>query len=200
MTNYAYLRVSTDAQDVNNQKHGLLEYCNRQGLTNITFVSDSISSSKRWNERQLGALISRLQAGDNLVFSEVSRMARSALQVLEILAECVSKEINVYIAKQQMILDDSMQARITATVLGLAAEIDREFLSQRTKEALAAKKAKGIKLGRPLGEAKSHKLDPSRKDIERYLASYLSISEIAKLIGKPRSTVGRYISKHNLRG
>lgn len=200
MVNFAYLRVSTDEQDVNNQKHGLLEYCNQKGLTNIEFITDSVSGKHPWRERKIGAAIAQMQAGDNLIFAEISRMARSTLQVLEILSVCAEKEISVYIAKQQMELDGSMQAKITATVLGLAAEIEREFISQRTKEALAARKAKGLALGRPEGAInKEYKLDKHKEDIKKYLKMELSLSAIAKLVEAPRSTVNDYIKRCGLR-
>lgn len=197
--NYAYLRVSTDEQDTNNQKHGLLEYCNDKGLSEVEFIIDTVTGKKPWRERKLGEAIAKMKSGDNLVFAEVSRMARSTLQVLEILSVCAEKEINVYIAKQKMILDGSMQAKITATVLGLAAEIEREFISQRTKEALAARKAQGMKLGRPAGKAKNLRLDAKRKEIEKYLEKGLSLSAMAKLIDEPRSTIDDYIKHRNLR-
>ena len=200
MPNFAYLRVSTDEQDVNNQKHGLLEYCNHKGLSKIEFIVDSASGKTPWRERKLGAAILDMNPGDNLVFAEVSRMARSSLQVLEILSLCASKEVNVYVAKQKMILDGSMQAKITATVLGLAAEIEREFISQRTKEALAARKAKGLPLGRPDGAVnKSYALDKHKADIKKYLKMGLSLSAVAKLVEEPRSTVSDYIKRCGLR-
>ena len=200
MANFAYLRVSTDEQDVNNQKHGLLEYCNQKGLTGIEFIVDSASGKTPWRERKLGAAIEKMNAGDNLIFAEVSRMARSTLQVLEVLSLCASKEVNVYVAKQQMILDGSMQAKITATVLALAAEIEREFISQRTKEALAARKAKGLPLGRPDGAVnKSYALDKYKADIKKYLKMGLSLSAVAKLVEEPRSTVSDYIKRGGLR-
>lgn len=134
---YAYLRVSSDSQDVANQKHGIYEYCNRVGIVNLCFIEDVVTGKKKWHERKLGELIDGMEVGDKLIFAEVSRIARSTLEVLEV---CMAKGIDVYIAKQNMQLDGSMQAKITATVLGLAAEIEREFISMRTKEALAARK------------------------------------------------------------
>ncbi|MFS1444595.1 recombinase family protein [Vibrio sp. 10N.286.46.E10] len=199
MANFAYLRVSTDEQDTNNQKHGLLEYSNERGLAELEFIVDSVTGKKPWRERKLGTAIEEMKAGDNLVFAEVSRMARSTLQVLEILSVCAEKEINVYIAKQRMVLDGSMQAKITATVLGLAAEIEREFISQRTKEALAARKAAGMKLGRPNKPQERYKLDEHRKDIEKYLDKGLSLSAISKLVDSPRSTLSDYIRRRDLR-
>ncbi|MCP3701213.1 MAG: recombinase family protein [Aliivibrio sp.] len=199
MANYAYLRISTDNQDEKNQKHGLLEFANKRGLTGLTFISDVVTGKKPWQERELGKLIEKIGEGDSIVFAEVSRMARSTLQVLEIIKTCSEKRINIYIAKENMALDDSMQAKIMATVFGLVAEIEREFISSRTKEALALRKAQGIRIGRPFGKAKNLRLDPKRKDIEKYLSKGLSLSAIAKLIEEPRSTVDDYIKARNLR-
>ena len=152
MITYAYLRVSTNQQDVDNQRHGILEYANHSSLGHLKFVSDSISGQKRWRDRQLGELLTKTaQAGDVIIFAEISRMARSTLQVLEILECCMQRELIVHIAKQQLVLDDNLPSRITATVLGLAAEIERELISIRTKEALAKWKASGKPLGRHLG-------------------------------------------------
>lgn len=107
--------------------------------------------------------------------------------------------IDVYIAKQNMQLDGSMQAKITATVLGLAAEIEREFISMRTKEALAARKKAGVALGRPKGEAEKLKLDPKRDQIEKYLGMGLGIRPTAKLIDEAPSTLRDYIKRRGLR-
>jgi DNA invertase Pin-like site-specific DNA recombinase len=102
-----------------------------------------VTGKKKWHERKLGSLIEGMASGDKLIFAEVSSIARSTMQVLEVLEVCMEKKIDVYIAKQNMQLDGSIQARITATVLGLAAEIEREFISMRTKEALGHVKRMG---------------------------------------------------------
>ncbi|PSU84707.1 resolvase [Photobacterium kishitanii] len=193
MASYAYLRISTDAQDVNNQKHGILEYANRMGLVNLAFVEDAVSGTKKWRQRRLGLMLEKMVSGDVLIFAEVTRMARSTIQVLEILEYCMDKEITVHITKQNMVLDGSMQSKIIATILGLAGEIEREFIRQRTKEALAARVAKGITLGRPKGKATRLKLDDKRDDIEKYYKMGLSLREIAKLLTIPSSTLNDYI-------
>ena len=161
MVTYAYLRVSTNQQDVDNQRHGILEYANQKSLGHLEFVEDSVSGQKKWRDRELGQLLTKTaQKGDVIIFGEISRMARSTLQVLEILECCMDRGIFVHIAKQQMVLDESMPSRITATVLGLAAEIERELISMRTSEALAKRKAAGKPLGRPKGRQSAQlKLD-----------------------------------------
>ena len=165
MTNYAYLRVSTDMQDVENQKLGILEYCNTRGLTPVTFIEETRSSRLSWREREISRILEQAQAGDTIVVSEISRLARSALQVLDILETAAARESSVHIVKSGMVMDGSMQATITATVLGLAAQIEREFISLRTREALARRKAQGLPLGRPRGRAKRVKLDAHREEI-----------------------------------
>jgi DNA invertase Pin-like site-specific DNA recombinase len=142
VTTFAYLRVSTDRQDLDNQRHGILEYANSHRLGPLAFVEDAASGRIGWRDRVVGALLLETASGGDLVlFAEVSRMGRSTLQVLEMLETCMTRGLTVYIAKQGMVLDGSMQSRITATVLGLAAEIERALISQRTTEALARRKA-----------------------------------------------------------
>lgn len=200
MANFAYLRVSTDQQDVNNQRHGILEYANKLGLTGLQFTEDTSSGKTNWKERKSGELLTQLmQSGDVVIFAEVSRMARSTLQVLEMLEYAAQKGLQVHIAKQQMKFDDSLNSRITATVLGLAAEIEREFISARTKEALAKRKADGMKLGRPEGKAAKVKLDQHEKEIRHYLKLGISKRSIAKLVDCAPSTLYDWLERRKIR-
>ena len=129
MANYAYLRVPTNTQDVENQNLSVLDYCNCQGIAPIEFVEDTTSGRKSWRDREIGRLLENAEAGDVLVAAEVSRLARSALQVLELLQVAAERGLTVHIAKNHMVLDQSLPATITATILGLAAQIERELLS-----------------------------------------------------------------------
>jgi DNA invertase Pin-like site-specific DNA recombinase len=197
---YAYLRVSTDDQDVDNQKHGVLEYANANGFSGLKFLEDSISSKIPWKERKIGALLlETCKEGDTVIFAEISRMARNTLQVLEIMKHCVETRINVRIAKQNMVLDGSMQSTITATVLGLAAEIEREFISMRTKEALATLKSKGIKLGRKPGQSTKLKLDVHAAAIQTYLNKGVGKRSIAKLLEISPSTLYDYLVRRDIK-
>ncbi len=200
MVTYAYLRVSTNQQDVDNQRHGILEYVNQQSLGHLEFVEDSVSGQKKWRDRQLGQLLTTTAvSGDVIIFAEISRMARSTLQVLEILECCMQRELIVHIAKQQMVLDDNLPSRITATVLGLAAEIERELISLRTREALAKRKAAGKPLGRPKGRQSAKlKLDPRKQEIQMYLDKGISKRSIAKLVDCAPSTLYYWLERHQL--
>ena len=169
MTNFAYLRVSTDQQDVKNQKFCILDYCNKNNLSSMKFIEDTVSGKVAWQNRTIGQIMGKASKGDLIVVSEISRLGRSALQVLEILEAAAKKEITVHIAKNYLVMDGSMQSTITATVLGLAAQIEREFISSRTKDALAKRKAEGFKLGRPKGQSQLLKLDSFAEEIKGYL-------------------------------
>ena len=200
MVAYAYLRVSTNEQDVDNQRHGILEYANQKSLGHLEFISDSVSGHKQWRERELGNLLNQTTvSGDIIIFAEISPMARSTLQVLEILECCMQRELIVHIAKQQMVLDDNLPSRITATVLGLAAEIERELISMRTKEALAKRKASGKALGRPPGRQSAKlKLDPFKQEIQMYLDKGISKRSIAKLVDCAPSTLYYWLERNKL--
>ena len=186
---FAYLRVSTDAQDVANQRHGVVKYCADKHLLTPVFIEDTASGKTDWRARPLGQLIERASAGDVVVVSEVSRLARSTLQVLEIGRECIERGVHLHVAKNGIVFDDSMQSKIVATVLGLVAEIERDFISARTKEALAKRKADGIKLGRPAGPAKKLRLDVHADKIDSYLAKNIDKRAIAKLLDVSPNTL-----------
>lgn len=198
MANIAYLRVSTDRQDVANQKHGILEYANDHGISNLIFIEDSVSGRINWRDRKLGEILKNANSQDTIIFSEISRMARSTLQVLEVLEYCTEHQINVHITKQNMIFDDSMQAKITATVLGMAAEIEREFISLRTREALAIRKKIGMILGRPKGPATHTKLDKHHDQIQDLINKGVSKRSIAKIIECAPSTLYDYINRKKI--
>ena len=182
MTLFAYLRVSTDEQDVNSQKLGVLEYCATQRLGVPEMVSDTASSKIPWVKREIGGLLARCAAGDVLVVSEISRLARSTLEVLEIMRAAALAEVGIHVVKNSMVMNGSMQSKIYATIFGLAAEIERDFISQRTREGLARCKRDGIVLGRPHGAAKTLALDKQAAKIDEYLALPLNKRAISKLL------------------
>ena len=213
MAVYAYLRVSTDAQDVENQKHGILEYANTHDLGKVIYVEDNASGKLNWTERKLGELIlETAAAGDTILFSEFSRIGRSTLQVLEVLKTAVELNIQIHIAKDKIVMDDSIQSTIYATVLGLAAEIERNFITLRTKESLAKRKqeiaekgyflnAKGEKvtsLGRPRGKASVTKLDKREKEIKNYLKKGVSKRSIARIVECAPNTLYTWLKRKGL--
>ena len=198
MTNFAYLRISSDHQDVKNQKLGVMEYCNSHNITGLKFIEDTISGKTPWRKRGIGQILTKSKSGDLIIVAEVSRLGRSTLQVLEILEESAQNGVSVHIAKNNMVLDGSMQATITATILGLAAQIEREFISARTKEALSKRKQEGMKLGRPKGEANILKLDALHDEIIGYLKKGINKRAISKLIECSPSTLYQWLKRRRI--
>ena len=182
MANFAYLRVSTNKQDTENQKLSVPDYCNRHNLVPFKYIEDTSCGKLHWQNCPIGDILKKVNRDDHIVVAEVSRLRRSTLQVLEILEYAATKKVSVHIAKSNMVMDGSMQSTITANILGLAAQIEREFISTRTKEALSKRKAKGIKLGRPKGQAATLKLDTEREQIINYLKKGFSKRSIARII------------------
>lgn len=198
MTNYAYLRVSSDSQDLHNQKFGILDYCNKKQIADIQFIEDKSSGKISWQDRAIGKIMESAKSGDVILATEVSRLGRSALQVLEILHLAAQKEVTVHITKNSMIVDSSIQSTITATILGLAAQIEREFISARTKEALAKRKAEGVKLGRPKGKSQTLKLDAFESEIKEYLRKGINKRAISKLIECSPATLYLWLKRKKL--
>ncbi len=195
MTHFAYLRVSTNSQDAENQKLGVLDYCNTRKLVPLKIITDEISTQVRWPDRQIGHILNQAVAGDTIIVSEISRLARSTLQVLEILELAVKKRISVHIVKNGLVMDGSIQSTITATILGLAAQIEREFISMRTKEALTRRKESGLPMGRPKGKAETVKLDEHRAIIQSYLKKGVNKRSIAKIIECSPTTLYSWLER-----
>lgn len=191
----AYLRVSTDAQDVANQKLGVLEYCAAQAWPAPQLVEDTVSGKVAWQQRKIGELIQTMPAGSVLVAAEITRLARSTLQVLEMLKICAEREISVHVVKSRLILDGSLSAKITATILALAGEIEREFISARTTESLKRRKDAGLPMGRPKGEAESLTLDGRAIEIDKYLGLKLNKRAIAKLLECSPTTLHAWLKR-----
>ena len=195
MTNFASLRVSQDTQDLKNQKFGVLQYAKAKGIKNLHFVEDVSSSRVPWQKRGIGELLEKVEEGDVIVVAEISRMARTTLEALEISKLAVSKGVSIHIAKGGEVIDGTTKSDIMVMVFGMAAQIEREFISERTKEALARKKAEGVKLGRPKGsKSKIRKLDAHAKDIEKYLSMGLPKASICKLVGCSRPTLDGWLN------
>ncbi|MCF7943523.1 MAG: recombinase family protein [Spirochaetia bacterium] len=178
---YGYLRVSTIDQDNEKFKNEILKYANEKKLGNVDFVEEKISGTKDWKKRELGKLIERAEANDTIIVPELSRLARSIPQIYEIIAECQKKEIWLHIIKQNMVINgkNDMTTKIMISTFSLIAELERDFVSIRTKEALAKKKADGVQLGRPRGTGKS-KLDKYGDQIKEWRKLGLSHAKIAK--------------------
>jgi DNA invertase Pin-like site-specific DNA recombinase len=194
----AYLRVSTTDQDIEKNKADILHLANDKKLGTVEWVEEKISGRVSWKKRQIAQVLEKLGEGDNLIVSELSRLGRSMLECMEILSIASQRKVNVYAIKGDWQLNDSIQSKILALAFAMAAEIERDLISQRTKEALAARKAAGMKLGRPRGVGKS-KLDKHRPEIEALLANGSTQKFIANRYGTTEANLSRWIKKQRLR-
>jgi DNA invertase Pin-like site-specific DNA recombinase len=191
---WAYLRVSTDEQDVKNQRLEILKVANERGGGKVDFVEDpAVSGRVPWRERKIAAILADMQAGDTLIVAELSRLGRSMYEIMEILALAVQKGVRIYAAKGGWSLDDTIQSKILAMVFAMAAEIERDLNVQRTRAAMATRRAMAARgeswtsragnvvsgLGRPPGPGPS-KLDKDEEEIRRKLASGVAMKRIAQ--------------------
>ena len=148
---YGYIRVSTDKQTVENQRFEINQFCKKNNLTTGAWVEENISGLTRVENRKLGKLLKRMKKADILICSELSRLGRNLLMIMGVLNECMNRDIQVWTIKDNYRLGSDINSKVLAFAFGLSAEIERNLISQRTKEALARKKAEGVVLGRPKG-------------------------------------------------
>ena len=194
--NYAYIRVSTDRQNVENQRFEIKKFANEKNIQIQEWVEEVVSGTKKLDERLLNGLLEKMIKGDLLVVSEISRLGRNLMQVMSILHLCMEKDIQVLTVKEQYELGNNINSKVLAFAFGLSAEIERNLISQRTKEALARKKAEGVILGRPVGSAaRPFKLEGKLEEIQALQAKKVSISAIARIMGVHRLTVSSFLVK-----
>ena len=170
MKTVAYLRVSTQDQDLEKNKSELLMLAHNNKLGKVEFVDEVVSGKVSWKKRKIAEVIESLGKGDNIIISELSRLGRSMLEIMELLSVSIQKGINIYALKGNWQLNNSIQSKIVAMAYSLAAEIERDLISQRTKEALKFRKDNGVKLGRPIGSGTS-RLDQYKPEIKALIAN-----------------------------
>ncbi len=193
-----YLRVSTAEQDFEKNKADILSFCNREDLGRVEFVTEKASGKTPWRKRKIGQILEQLKTGDNLIVSEFSRLGRSMLECMEILSIATEQGVRIYAIKGNWQLDDTIQSKIIAMAFSMAAEIERELISSRTKEALRVRKASGQPLGRPKGPGKS-KLDPFRPEIEALLANGSTQKFIAERYQTTPANLNNWLKKHRIK-
>lgn len=191
---YGYTRVSTELQNTENQKHEIQTFAEANKITINKWVNEVISSRKSLKERQLGKLLKHLKKGDILIASELSRLGRNLLEVMGILQNCLEKDCQVWTLKENYKLGADIQSKVLAFAFSLAAEIERQLISQRTKESLKRLKDEGKHLGRPHG-FNYNKLDSKKDKIKELLNKQVSKAEIARLLNCSWITLHRYIQK-----
>ena len=193
-----YLRVSTSDQDIEKNKYDILQLANEKRLGQVEWVEETVSGRIAWRERLIADVLEELQTDDCLVVSELSRLGRSMLECMEILSIASQKGIAIFAVKGNWQLDNTIQSKIIAMPFAMAAEIERDLISQRTKEALAARRKAGKPLGRPKGTGKS-KLDKHRSEIETLLANGSTQKFIAQRFSMTEANLSRWLKKHGLR-
>ena len=192
---YAYIRVSTDHQHVENQKHEILTYTQKHDIQIDKWIDETISSRKPLTERKLGKLLKRLKKGDILIATELSRLGRNLLEVMGILQNCLEKDCQIWTLKENYRLGADIQSKVLAFAFSLASEIERQLISERTKNSLQRLKDEGKHLGRPYGFSYK-KLQKRHDKIKELLDKNVSKAEIARLMDCSWITLHRYIKAY----
>ena len=199
---YGYIRVSTDKQTVENQRFEIDSFCKKQNLKIDGWIEETISGTKNFDKRKLGELLKIVKKNDLIICAELSRLGRNLFMIMEILYICMNKECKVWTIKDNYRLGDDIQSKVLAFAFGLSAEIERNLISQRTKEALALRKAQGIKLGRKIG---SRNITLNKLCLKNHvfivsqIQNGISIPKIAKMLGIAKGTLYRYLAYTGIR-
>ena len=196
---YGYIRKSTEKQSFEHMEYEINEYAAKHNMKIDVWVEETISSRKPLHKRQLGQLLEKLQPNDILITSELSRISRSVPETFSILQTCLNKNCQVITIKENYHLGNDLQSQVLAFAFGLASQIERDLISQRTKCSLASKKEQGIKLGRPIGaESKKLKLAKNLKRIQDLLGKGVSKNQISKIMNVQFMTLTRFIKRYGL--
>lgn len=197
----AYIRASTDKQDLNNQKLQILEFARKKDFKIDEFVEITISSRKTTKQRRIDELAQRLKDSDCLIVTELSRLGRSTAEVIGLINELLNRSIRIIVIKQNLDINkQDMVSKVMVTLLSLFSELERDLVSLRTKDALRAKKSQGIRLGKAIGTIQSSKFDKDVEKIKELLTLGVSVRKVSKLMGYSNHiSLNTYIKKRNLR-
>jgi DNA invertase Pin-like site-specific DNA recombinase len=200
MRTVAYVRISTGSQDLNSQRLAILDYAHRQGLTVDTFVEIHASSRRPPGARGLDTVLEQVRPGDLILVSELSRLGRSVGQIIQLVDRLIKEHVRLVAIKEHIQLNgiQDLQTKVMVTLLSLFAEIERDLIAERTKEGLAAARAKGRLPGRPKGILGTSKLTGREAEIQTFLAKTVSKAAIAKILGVSRSTLHHFIESRRL--
>ena len=200
MATLAYIRVSTDKQDLNNQKLEILEYAQKNNYKVDEFIEIEISSRKDKDERRINELFGKLQFEDTLIVSELSRLGRSTAEVLNMVNTLIEKKVRFIAIKQNIVINgrNDMQTKVMITMFSLFAELERDLISQRTIQALKAKKAQGVVLGRPRGSLGNSKLDDKKGQIQELLKHKVAKAAIARMLGVSRTSLIDFVKSRHI--
>ncbi|MGI2299968.1 recombinase family protein [Candidatus Cardinium hertigii] len=196
----AYLRASTDKQEVMHQKYEILEYARNNDLRVDEYIQVTISSTKNSKQRRIDELTKKLSPQDTLVVTELSRLGRSTAEVVNLVNTLIEQQVRIIIIKQNLDFNRyDLNSKVVVTLFSLFGELERDFISLRTKEALASKKANGIKLGKPKGTIQKSQFDVDREKIIELLSLGVSVRKIAGLLNyKSHISLNTYINKRKL--
>jgi len=196
---YGYIRVSTDRQSVDNQRFEIERFCSKNNLRIEHWIEETISGTKLPEKRLLGSLLAGVKKDDLIICSELSRLGRSIFMIMSILNHLMQNGVRIWTIKDNYRLGDDIQSKVLAFAFGLSAEIERDLISQRTKEALARKRANGKVLGRPQGKKSSRvKLSGREEEIRKLLDQRVSKSAIGRILGVNRMTVHSFLKERML--
>ncbi|WP_102406075.1 master DNA invertase Mpi family serine-type recombinase [Parabacteroides bouchesdurhonensis] len=194
---YGYVRVSTDKQNTDNQRFEIEKFVKARNMRVDSWVDETISGTKGISERQLGKLLKQVRKGDILITTELSRLGRNLMQVMSFLHQCMERDIIVFTVKEGYELGNNINSKILAFAFSLSAEIERNLISQRTKEALARKKNLGEKLGRPKGfSLEQCKLSGKEEVIRKLLQEKRTKQYISQKLGVNRQTLRNFMKNH----
>jgi len=201
MATIAYLRVSTDQQDLESQRYHVLKYAHEHKITIDEFIEVEMSSRKDASKRRIMEMLTRLDKGDCLMVSELSRLGRSTAEVINTVNELIGRGARFISVKQNLdvVGKNDITSKVMITMFSLFAELERDLISERTKQALAAKKQSGVKLGRPKGSLGKSKLDDKKDQIAELLKYSVSKSAIARICGTSRGTLYSFLNTRDVR-
>ncbi len=199
---YGYIRVSSDKQTVENQRFEINKFCAAHGMKIDDWIEETISGTKTYQSRKLGELLNNTQKGDTIICSELSRLGRNLFMIMEILNICMVRSCRLWTIKDGYHLGDDINAKVLAFAFGLSAEIERNLISQRTKEALARKRAEGVHIGRPVGRhtrIERLRLNKYHEQIVELVDSGKTLNFISRILNINRNSLRRYVARIGLK-